>query len=115
MATAALLSPIYMSVLLLRPSILEYFQSASTLIYIAARTPQIIQNYNNSIHSSTGYTPNKAINNVSTIKNRLKNAAWEKITHEPSYPPLIISDFVRISLQSTVDYWKQTFRMKYLS
>jgi hypothetical protein len=45
MATAALLSPVYMSVLLLRPKSLEFFQSLSTLIYIAARTPQIIQNY----------------------------------------------------------------------
>jgi len=77
--------------------------------------PQVIQNYNNSVHSSIGMKPSIAMHHVNTVDKRLKELANYKLQQAPKYPPLQVGDSVRLSLQTTVDYRKDTFRKKYLS
>lgn len=72
----------------------------------------IILNYNSSKHTITKIAPNKALYNLQTIDKIIKQKALHNL---PIYPPIYLGDSVRLSLQTTVDYRKATFRKKYLN
>lgn len=77
--------------------------------------PRLIKNYNNSIHAITKMRPNIASNHSQTVLNRLQQNAIKQLNKTPKYTELNIGDTVRIALQTTTEYRKDTFRKKYLN
>ncbi len=75
----------------------------------------VVSNYNHSIHSSIGMTLVSANQHKTTVKKRLQAAAYHKLQASPKYPQLLVGDHVRLSLQTTTDYRKDTFKKKYLT
>ncbi len=93
---------------------MSYFTSNNNLVWYTILN-DILSNYNNRKHSVTKIAPNKALYNIQTISSRIKQKAFHNLQLAPKYPTIYLSDYVRLSLQTTVDYRKATFRKKYLN
>ena len=92
----------------------SYFTTYGQNVWVDLLT-KVIQNYNSSTHATIGMAPNVAVHHTPTVKKRIEARAAEKVAEAPKYPPLDRGDTVRLSLQTTTDYRKDTFRKKYLT
>ncbi len=75
----------------------------------------LLYNYNNSKHSLIKITPNKAKCQINLVNKRITQKAIHNLQLASKYSQINLGDSVRLSLQTTVDYRKNTFRKKYLS